>query len=265
MVKALLAGELTWNTPLLCLFLIITVAYIIYLKRNQLLNHYRHPMIFLTGIWLLYLSIGSPLLALSHLSFSFHMIQMSFIFFIIPPLILLGIPHILYDSIISPIIIKKIRSVSPTPKTALVIFAILFLLYHLPFLLQIVIEYPLVQKGYLILLFILAFRMWWPIASPNPKQRLMASERKKYLSESSWYIMPACLMFIISVLFEGMSNPFLGQVATHLCLPADSTVQVLPPPFNTKYDQLLAGMSMMGLHKFSLMATNKLEVRTKEH
>src|SRR5699024_8364595 len=156
----------------------------------------------------------------------------------------------IYENLIKRSFIIKIRLMSPTPKTALVIFATLFFLYHLPFLLQIITEYPLVQKAYLILLFMLTVNMWWPIASPNPKQRVRASERKKYLLESSWYIMPACLMFIISALFDGMNNPFLSEAATNLCLPADTTIDILPPPFNTKYDQVIAGVSMLGLHKF---------------
>jgi len=263
LIRALLAGQLTWNIPLLFLFVSLTILYIFYLRRYGTTSR-RRPLLYLTGIWLLYLVIGSPLLALSHLSFSFHMIQMSFVFFIIPPLILLGIPREIYENLIKRSFIIKIRLMSPTPITALVIFATLFFLYHLPFLLQIITEYPLVQKAYLILLFMLTVRMWWPIASPNPKQRVRASERKKYLLESSWYIMPACLMFIISALFDGMNNPFLSEAATTLCLPADTTIDILPPPFNTKYDQVIAGVSMLGLHKFSLFATNRLEDRMRE-
>jgi len=215
---------------------------------------------FSIGLWLLFFTIGSPLLALSHLSFSFHMIQMSIVFFIIPPLILFGIPYQLYSKPIRSLVIKRLRSILPESKTALLIFAILFLLYHIPYLLQIITKYELFQKTYVIILFLLAFRMWWPVATSDPEQRLIGEKRKKYLLESSWYITPACLMFIISALIDGMNNPFLGQAATHLCLPPDSTIQVLPSPFNTRYDQMIAGIAMMGLHKFSLFATNKLQI-----
>ncbi len=256
LITALLGDHLTWNVPLFVFTICLTVIYFMNIKRKI---KPLQPILFLIGIWLLYIVIGSPLLTISYLSFSFHMIQMSFLFFIVPPLILLGIPTNIYEKIVAIPYFKKVRKGLLTPKAALIIFAILFLLYHLPFLLTMISEYPGLQKTYLTILFILAFRMGWPLASPNPAQRLLATKRKKYLLQSSIYIMPACMMFILSALLAEMGNPFLGQMTAHLCLPAGSTMNVLPAPFNTKYDQMLAGVFMMGLHKASLMITSKLE------
>lgn len=260
MITALLADQLTWNIPLLVLTILLTSMYILYVKRNPSPNtKFVQPILFLIGIWLLYFIIGSPLLALSYLSFSLHMIQMSFLFFIIPPLILLGIPESFYEKVEASPLKKKMNAMILTPKLALISFAVLFLLYHLPNVLSVITDYPGLQKTYVILLFLLSFRMVWPIASPNPRDRFLTDKRKKYLWQSSMYIMPACMIFIISALLGSMNNPFLGEVATHLCLPADRTIQVLPAPFNTKYDQMLAGVFMIGLHKIGLMVTCKLE------
>lgn len=261
MITALLAGQLTWNIPLFLCALFISIIYLIYVKRNKPFDKLLQPVLFLTGIWMLYLITGSPLLAISYLSFSFHMIQMSFLFFIIPPLVLLGIPASFYEKAIALPFITKIKKLFLAPKVALIAFATLFLLYHFPFFLTILSEHPTMQNAYLAVLFLLSFRMFWPIASPNPKKRIFTEKRKKYVWESSIYIMPACLMFIISGLFDGMNNPFLGEVAAHLCLPAGSDIQLLPPPFNTKYDQMLAGGFMMGLHKAGLGLTCRLEKR----
>ncbi|HLR72259.1 MAG TPA: cytochrome c oxidase assembly protein [Pseudogracilibacillus sp.] len=259
MLNVLLTGQLTWNIPLLVIFAAITIVYVYLIVRYRLRLKPMQPVLFLIGIWLFYLVTGSPLLAISYLSFSFHMIQMSFLFFIIPPLILLGIPQALYQKFINPPFIQKVNKFNLTPKIALIAFGTLFLLYHLPFMLTFVSQDDLLQKTYITVLFILSFRMWWPIASPNPRERVLKRERKKYLFQSSIYIMPACIVFIVSALLEGVNNPFIGQMMTHLCLPADQTIQVLPPPFNTKYDQMIAGVFMLGLHKVGLMVTCRLE------
>ena len=147
-----------------------------------------------------------------------------------------------------------------SPRLALTSFAVLLLLYHLPIVQSYISQQPNLQKGFITLLFLLSFRMLWPIASPNPAKRFSKIEMNKYVFQSGLFIMPACLFFIVGALFEGMSNPFLNQLATHLCMPADTNaIYLLPPPFNTKYDQAMAGLLMMALHKFGLMFTHRLE------
>lgn len=262
MISALLADQLTWNVPLLLLTLFILLTYLLYIKRHPLRSKKRlQPFLFLTGIGLLYFLIGSPLHAFTYLSFSFHMIQMSFLFFIIPPLILLGIPESVYKRIEKSLAKHKVIVVILVPKVALITFAILFLFYHLPMVLSFITNYPALQNTYLIVLFLLSFRMFGPIASPDPIKRLGPAQRKKFIWQSSLFIMPACMLIIIGALFEGMNNPFLSEVAAHLCLPADSSFEILPPPFNTKFDQMFAGGFMLGLHKAGLMVTCKLEKR----
>ncbi|WP_369293410.1 cytochrome c oxidase assembly protein, partial [Alkalihalophilus pseudofirmus] len=54
--------------------------------------YHRQPFLFFSSLILFYLTTGSPFAALSHLTFSSHMVQMSILFFIFPPLFLLGIP-----------------------------------------------------------------------------------------------------------------------------------------------------------------------------
>ncbi|MBO1002998.1 cytochrome c oxidase assembly protein [Pseudogracilibacillus auburnensis] len=255
MISILLLGS--WNILLLIICIGVTILSIIFILLKKLDKPF-NLIYFLGGIWLLFFTIGSPILAISYLSFSFHMIQMSFLFFIIPPLILLGIPQRCYDQI-SPFIKKTYRfRFQLSPQMALTMFALFFFLYHLPFILTIISANPLIQKGYLTILFLLTFRMWWPIVAPNIAVSDSNEKRKKFIRDSSLYIMPACLMFIIAGFLDGMSNPFFGQIATHLCLPADGTVEILPSPFNTKYDQISAGVFMLGIHKMVLMFTNRI-------
>ena len=79
----LLAGLLSWNTPLLAGIISIAVVYGC-LVRHSTPN--KQPHFFFLGLSLLYLTIGSPLSTISHLFFSSHMVQMSILFFYCPTL-----------------------------------------------------------------------------------------------------------------------------------------------------------------------------------
>lgn len=264
LLSALLAGQLMWNVPLLICGLLLLIIYFRYLKQHQIIAG-KQALLFIGGVGLLYIIIGSPLLPISYLSFSLHMIQMSILFFIIPPLLLLGIPWQIYEQFQNSILIKRISSISISPMLSLIFFAILFLLYHFPVFLIYISEHTVVQKGYVMILFILSLRMVWPIVSPHSNEQLSHTKRKRYISISGFIIMPACLLFIVSAFLQEMSNPFLSQLMTHLCLPANSSsVAILPAPFNTKYDQMIAGVFMLGLHKFSLQMTNRLGKNNEE-
>src|SRR5699024_5259569 len=130
---------------------------------------------------LIYVTMGSPLAAISHFSFSLHMIQMSILYFIIPPIFLLGIPDPLFQQLRKIPIIKKVRTFIFSPVISLFIFAVLFLLYHLPYVLKILSQYPVGHTIYEISLFILAFHMWWPVAVPGIKHRFTSSKLNRYV------------------------------------------------------------------------------------
>ena len=180
LVKALLVGQLTWNIPF-CIFLItIATMYFTFLKGKNIRFISRQPFLFCLGICLLYLAIGSPLLTISHLSYSLHMIQMSALFFIVPPLLLLGTPHFMYKRFICIPSVKKFKTIGITPKVALIVFSLLFFIYHFPGILTYLTERAFIHQGYVSLLFILALFMWLPIASPNLTRRLSTQATKKY-------------------------------------------------------------------------------------
>ena len=268
LLSLLLEEHLTWNVPLLIILVCIICFYGYVCKRSRMGNFFSlHTSLFLIGVSLLYIMIGSPLTAISHLSFSFHMIQMSLLYFIIPPLLLLGIPEWMFMHISKHLNLRKYRFIQfISPKIALYTFSVLFLMYHLPITLQFLSKYAALQTSYTSILFILSFYMWWPIVAPNTKQPLHADHKKRYAFISGLLITPACILFILTALLDGANNPFIEQLTVHLCIPAESsTFNILPPPFNTKYDQLMAGISMMGLHKFGLVIAFKLEYKVFQH
>lgn len=253
--------DLTWNKPLLLCVIGIAVLYALFVNRlKDIKMYHKQPLFFFLSLGLLYLTIGSPLTMISHLSFSLHMIQMSILYFIVPPIFLLGIPSQLFQRILkTPIANKIISKRFLAPKLSLVVFAVLFLMYHLPAVLTVFTQNSLAHNGYICLLLILSFSMWWPIVSPDPQQRLCDGQKKRYVFLSGVLLMPACLLFVFSALLDGANNPFLTQITALLCMPSQSiSIHILPPPFNTKYDQAMAGFIMLGIHKMSLMAAIRL-------
>ncbi|MFD1363634.1 cytochrome c oxidase assembly protein [Lentibacillus salinarum] len=260
---------LVWNIPFLAGCLLVGILYVYLFGRfKQNDDARKKPLFFFLALISLYAVTGSPLAAASHLAFSLHMLQMSLLYFIIPPLLLLGVPARLYRRI------RELR-VWPTcsnsrrfflPKTSLLMFGALFLLYHLPFVLDLLAQYSLLQNVYSVMLFVLAVSMWMPIASPDSNERLAWQEMKRYAWLSGAVIMPACVVFIANAFLGGMSNPFGSQYMPQLCTPvqSDSVNGLLPYPFHSEYEQAFAGVLMLGVHKASILMSCRLGNKTDE-
>lgn len=256
----LFGGSFVWNIPFLVgiTCTVVLYAYLIKQLENIKIFH-KQPLLFFLSLGLLYAVIGSPLSTISHLSFSLHMMQMSVLYFIIPPLLLLGIPCRLYQQAWG-ISLKRFSKLIIPSKISLFVFSLLFLLYHSPIVLNAFAQNTVFHNGYLVLLFILSFSMWWPITSPDPKQRLGRGNMKRYAFLSGVVLMPACMLFIVNAFIGGMNNPFLNQSTAQLCVPSQisSANLLLPYPFNTAYDQVAAGALMLGVHKFGIMLSVRL-------
>src|SRR5690625_4457397 len=122
----LLAGRV-WNIPWFIGLICVTAIYIFFIKRytNMQLKH-GQPLLFFFCLCLMYVTLGSPLAAISHFSFSLHMIQMSILYFIVPPIFLLGIPEPLLQRLGKTLVFKKASTFIFSPVISLSIFAILF-------------------------------------------------------------------------------------------------------------------------------------------
>lgn len=258
--EILLFGELVWDFPLLALLIGILFLYVYLLRRYTTIKLYsKKPALFLLSICLLYGITGSPLAAFSHLSFSLHMLQMSILYFILPPLILAGIPAAFVEAILRNRNIKWVEKLFLPATFTLILFAFLFLIYHLPVAMDLFSHYPFLQSGLFIFLFFLSFQLWWPVLSPVPEQRLYKERKKRYFFLSGILFMPACTIFIVQALIDGAQHPFLNQLSAQLCLPSGATsLNILPPAFNTKYDQVVAGSLMLGIHKMGMVLSGHL-------
>lgn len=256
-VLLLLEGKIVWNIPLFVSLLSLALVYAWFISRKTTLKLYQHqPLLFFLGLSLLYVTYGSPLSAFGHLSFSAHMFQMSILYFMVPPLLLLGMSNLPLPGRISSHLVKMLSKLIVKPVVTLTSFAILFFFYHLPMVLTTLSKTPLMQYGYILFLFFLSLAMWWPIIAPTHQEHFNPEQKKRYALLSGVLLLPSCLLFILNSLLDGMSNPFLAQLTVMLCLPAQfNAFDLLPFSFNTRLDQFMGGVLMLGMHKIGLALT----------
>lgn len=254
MLKVLqLEGHLQWNLTWLfvCSFILVIYMMFSYIRSNEK-REKNQSFLFFLSILLLYLLIGSPLYSLSHLTISFHMIFMSVLFFIIPPLFLFGLQkEIIYIGI-------KFLFIPPT--IALFSFASLFFLYHLPFVLLFLQQYSLFHSLYIFIMFYLSFFIWLPFVRFGQRKK----ESKQYARLNSVVIMPACLLFIFVSFFGNGGNPLMTQLFLSLCLPAEEATKLLPFPYHPQYDLFFAGLLMIIIHKFAIFIALALQNNERE-
>ncbi|MCH1625227.1 cytochrome c oxidase assembly protein [Ferdinandcohnia quinoae] len=253
----LFENQPVWNIPLLIGLICVTVLFTVLVKYyTNIKIKQKQPLLFIISILIFYLMIGSPISVLSHISFSTHMIQMSILYFVVPPLLLIGIPELLFQRVKEYKFLRVVAKIFLPSTIALLFFATLFFMYHLPVIIEVLTQNSLFHNGYMGLLFVLSFQMWWPIVAPDPKQRFCNGSRKRYILLSGMILMPACVLFIFNDFIGGIGNPLLMKVTAQLCIPGEiSSINLPQLPIDPKFDQPLAGILMLGIHKIGMMVT----------
>ena len=126
----------------------------------------RQTIMFTVGTFIIFLSLTSPLHILSdHYLFSAHMLQHVLITLISPPLLILGTPGWLASKLFQPqwseMVFKRIFH----PLGAVVIFNMIFSIWHLPVLYDLSVTHHWVHIFEHSLFIIASIIMWWPICS----------------------------------------------------------------------------------------------------
>lgn len=124
-------------------------------------------LLFSTGLWLIYLSEGTPLHILSETYlFSAHMIQHILLTMIMPPLVLLGTPGWMLRPFLRPRPVAFLFRLLVMPAPALLLFNLIYSLWHFPLAYQSTLWYHWFHMVQHAILVMTAFLMWWPVASP---------------------------------------------------------------------------------------------------
>ncbi|RXT05658.1 cytochrome c oxidase assembly protein [Ammoniphilus sp. CFH 90114] len=193
-----------WNPwqLLLTLALGFTYFYLIGPGRHRFENvspiKPRHIFLFITGLVTYYMAAGSPMNYYGHhYLFSAHMLQQSLLYFVVPPLLILGLPKYLLQALFS---IKFARRMLETHMLVTIFaFNFMFSMYHLPLIFNTVMESEFLMALSHMVLFIAAFQMWWPIISPLPEVKHTTELRKMaYIISGAVLLTPACALIIFA-------------------------------------------------------------------
>jgi len=172
------------------------------------------------GLLLFYLSQGGPLELMGHLSFTFHMVNMSLSYLIVPPLMLLGIPAFLWRALFKPAFWQRLKWAAH-PLLSLVGFNMLFSIYHVPVVHDYVMTHYAVHVVYYAVMLVASFMMWWQIVTPVPEWPRMADVRKMgYIFANGVLLTPACALIIFSgaPLYGVYTDPTIWSTAMGYCV-----------------------------------------------
>jgi putative membrane protein len=190
-----------WSPFYIALTLVIGVLYFMLIR--QLKRRFEvapqipfyKGLFFILGLVCFYAGEGSPIAFYSHQLFSVHMLQMSILYFFMPPLLLLGIPIYLLREML------KIRAIHvfliPSTIVAAFLFNLLLSVYHLPLIFNYVMNHMILHVIYHVILLATSFQMWWPILAPvREYNRLAPLRRLGYIIVTGLILTPACMMII---------------------------------------------------------------------
>ena len=187
------------------------------------------------GLWLtlglgtIYLAQGTPLDYLGeHYLFMLHMVQHFLLTMVAPPLLLLGLPAWLLRPLFAVRAVRAAARVFLHPLVTVLLFNLLFSLYHVPSLYQAGLGNPPVHLAEHALLILTSLMLWWPVTAPLREQRLSDGLQMLYI-------------FVMSV----------GQLAVYALITfADSVIypwyEQAPRIswISAKQDQIYAGIIM---------------------
>lgn len=143
----------------------------------------RHIVCFGLAMATVYLAEGTPLHALSEqYLFSAHMLQHVLLTFLMPPLLLVGIPAWTLQPLLSRPLVRRLARFFTLPLIALISFNLVNALWHLPELYQAALYHHNVHYWEHVSMVGTALLMWWPVLSPLPElPRLTTAGQLFYL------------------------------------------------------------------------------------
>lgn len=205
------------------------------------------------GLFLFYLAQGGPLELLGHLSFTFHMVNMSISYLIVPPMILLGVPSFVWRRAFGMRFWRRLSGLMH-PLLSLILFNALFSLYHVPAVHDYVMTQFTVHRVYYAILLLTSLMMWWQIVCPVPEWNKLTDVRKMgYVFANGILLTPACALIIFSgtAMYATYTDPEAWATAMGYCVPAgpQALLDAFQGPgffslMSAKEDQQLGGIVM---------------------
>ncbi|QQD85810.1 MULTISPECIES: cytochrome c oxidase assembly factor CtaG [Jeotgalicoccus] len=181
--------------------------------------------LFVVNMILLYLMYGGPVDILSHILFTFHMIQMAFVLFLIAPLLYFSIPEYLQKYIVSlPVIGPVLRLGAKKPLFSLMLLIAAFSIYHLPVVMDNLKMSATLHTLVLAIMFLTAVMAFYPMFNKvEPEETHMGGLFKLlYIFGIGAFVTPACALIIFSSepLYATFTEGEAWLSAMELCVPA---------------------------------------------
>lgn len=156
-------------------------------------------VLFLGGLLLFYLTLGSPVAWIGHEMFSVHMLQQSILYLVVPPLLIRGTPSWLWRALWRRKGWRRFFRFGTMPLIALLLFNGLFSLYHIPAVFDTLMGSRFLQWISHFVLMAAAALMWWPVLSPLPERDSLTPLRKMaYIAAAGVLLTPACALIIFA-------------------------------------------------------------------
>jgi len=221
----------------------------------------RKKIAMLVALALFYLTHGGPLELAAHLMFSAHMAKMAVSYLIVPPLLLYGIPDWMYRvALRNPKVDRWLYKLT-NPVLTLILFNMLFSLYHTPMVMDYSMTHFTVQRLIYAALMVAALMMWWNVVAPVPEhERLSDVKKMGYIFANGVLLTPACALIIFAdgPLYATYTDPEIWAIALGYCVPASAEAilaQFSGPQqfmiFDTLEDQQLGGIMMKILQEIA--------------
>lgn len=218
-------GTTTWVHPgatLLCVVLAAAYVWVVGPGRSHFAEsapvELGKKSAFFGGVVLLYITIATPVADLGMMylvsaMMAIHMVQT----LLVVPLMLIGLPAWLIQPVLRQPTVSRIVGFLTRPIAALLLFNLVFSLYHFPPVVQLMMHPSLNAIWMELLLDLLAAAMWWPIIRPVPQARPMPMLIEvAYLFGNMMALMPACgvLIYAKQPMFESyLSAPVIWGIS----------------------------------------------------
>lgn len=220
-----------WSPYFLMAILLMTVFYLLLMIKWRNVFPNSKPLAkkellhFILAMVILYGIKGSPVDLMSHIMFSYHMVQMAILCLVLPPILIKGIPVWFWKYIIELPVIKPIFSLLTKPLIAAIAFNGLFSFYHIPAILDKINKSGIFHGLFTVVLFGFALFMWWPLMNHLPEHSNLSGLRKVgYLIADAVLLTPACGLIIFSghPLYNTYSDPSSWLQSMQLCVPTNT-------------------------------------------
>ncbi|MFC0300627.1 cytochrome c oxidase assembly protein [Virgibacillus soli] len=220
-----------WNGGIFLFTLFGAIIYLFMLPNGK--NHtIWKSIVFLVGLAITFLAIGSPLNIVARIQFSRHILQLILLLLLAPPLLIIGFKTEVLKNVASKPFLQKMCDLLTRPSLTFTLFFILLYAVHMPFLFDAVRMDIYTNYFYMLGLFIVALLFWIPLIS---EKKLNIKQKTIYAGASMVVFIPLSIFFYVAKtsLYTVYSDLSYFIQSLEACFPANKS---LPPEY---YEMLI--------------------------